>query len=129
MKIGPFTLTPKGLVMDRKPSPDDWENLGKVLGHIQRNINWWVGDMIVFGEAQQGDDIYQAVSETVSLDYIDRCSYMSRMFPPGTRQPLSFTHHQAVASLKDPIRETLLKTAKENNWTAAELKQVAKEYL
>lgn len=127
MQIGPFTLMPSSLAMRSRPTLEEWEDLGRKLGYMQKNINWWIGDMIVFGEAQRGDDIYQAIAETVSYDYVDRCQFMSRSFPPGTRFPLSYSHHQAVANIPPKLRSVMLKMAITNRWTAQELRQKAAE--
>lgn len=127
MQIGPFTLTAQGLRMSRQPTIEEWEELGKVLSSMRKMVDWWLGDMVNFGEAQRGDDIYQAFDEGVSMSLLDRARFTARAFPPGERHHLSFTHHNIVANLDPQIRNSLLRLAASNHWSVEKLREEARE--
>lgn len=124
MNIGAFTLAPARLVVNGHKSLEEWEQSARVLFDIQRSVYWWIGDMIVFGEQQFGDELYQVADDTVSVDMINRCVSVSREFPPNERhQALSWTHHQLVVPYKKPMQQALLKKAEDNKWSTQQFRE------
>ncbi len=112
MKIGPFLLLPAALSTEIS-SIDEWESGVEQLVAMQRNVPWWLGDMVVQGEARFGDDFWQAVPLNASLSLLERCASVSRKYPPAERFiSLSWTHHVIALRVKDPIaRRSVLRHA------------------
>lgn len=107
-----FQMTPGGLSIEGVPPIEDWETLGAQLFHMQRNVPWWIGDMLAFGEARFGDDIMQCLPEDVSLEMVERFASVSRKFPIGDRNPsLSWTHHVIALRANEKLRAALLRVA------------------
>jgi hypothetical protein len=119
-----FVLCPCQLALTGPAEVEDWEALGVRLCNLQRGILWWIGDMAVMGEANLGDDIYQAFDETMSVDLIQRCAKVCREFPPSRRNAtLSFTHHAMLLGMPAEIQQALLGMAETNQWDTAEMRR------
>lgn len=81
---------------------------------MQSSVNWWLGDLITFGEARFGDDIWQVVPERVSPGYIDRVVAHSQKIKASDRVPgVSWTHHSMVMKFEPKVRRALLQKAAE----------------
>ena len=103
MKIGPFACCDGSLSIVENADIQEWENSASELLSIHRSIPWWIGDMLVFGTAQYGDDIWQILPPDISLSMIERFENVARKIPPEDRiGSLSWTHH--VISLRIPNR-------------------------
>lgn len=130
MKIGKFVLLPAEMAATSVPSMSDWQDIAESLVHMQRHANWWLGDLMVSGEAQLGDDVWQAVPEGVSIELLERCAGVSRKYPPDKRNPnLSWTHH--VMALRIPnehVRQAALRQASENGMSTSEFSQSIKRF-
>ena len=128
MNIGAFTLAPNMLVVNGIDPIADWEKSTKVVLMLQRSVNWWIGDIIVYGEQRFGDDIYQVFDpDYVSESLLERCVWMSRQYKPQDRNPsLSWTHHKEVASFPHAVRMAILAKAAMNNWGTTEIREYAK---
>src|SRR5262245_41666647 len=48
---------------------EDWLRIGRMFGHIDSGLNWWIGDWINKGEAIYGDEAYQGVDATIADRY------------------------------------------------------------
>ena len=83
--------------------------------------------MVVGGEAQFGDEIYQAIDETFSLDLINRYAKVSRAFKRSERfATLSWTHHQLVSNMNPHLRNALLSRAEVEQWDTQQFRQFVK---
>ena len=123
-----FLLIPSALLLESPPSMDQWESMGSYLLSMQRSLYWWIGDMLVNGESQIGDDIYQAFDPSFSVSLIERCAAVSRAFPLGHRNTnLSWTHHQALLGFSEPIQRTALRKAEIEGWDTAQFKRYLQE--
>jgi hypothetical protein len=60
MKLGPFILL-KGALSIEPSSLDDWEAGASQLVALQKYIPWYLGDMVVFGEATQAYPCWSAL--------------------------------------------------------------------
>lgn len=124
MNIGAFTLSPSMLMVNGYEDIEKWEASARIVFGMQRSVNWWIGDMFVYGEQRFGDDIYQIADHTVSEDLVGRCIAVSREFPPTERHmTLSWTHHQAVMGLAKPLQKAMLNKAEENGWDTATFRE------
>ena len=123
-------VTPTALKMKPGLSFAIWEQKCRLVGQIGRGAQWWIADLIVYGEAQFGEKAYQGV-EAMGYDpkTLTNIAWVAeRIEPPRRRGELSFGHHQVVAALdlsKD--QDAWLDKAIKKGWTRAELRQAMKD--
>lgn len=104
-----FVKIQSALVKTSIPDDDDWQEIADDLVNTQRSINWWLGDLIAYGEAQIGDEIYQYFPTDVSESMLTRCANVSRAYPIGQRhETLSWTHHYEAMRLNPEWRKAAL---------------------
>ncbi|MET7395851.1 LmbU family transcriptional regulator [Dactylosporangium sp. NPDC005572] len=104
-----------------------WRNLGKQIFIISDSSAWWLGDWLIYGQAQYPGRYKHAISET-SLDYqtLRNYAWVARRFSPARRrEKLSFQHHAEVASLAEEDQDALLSAAETNGWSRNELRRQA----
>jgi hypothetical protein len=118
-----FLLIPSALLMESQPSLDQWEAMAARLCDYQRSMYWWIGDLLVYGEAQLGDDIYQCFDPSMSLSLVQRCAAVSREFTLAERHPeLSWTQHQLVTKMAKPLRQAVLLRSLAEGWDTGQLR-------
>lgn len=107
---------------------EHWELVGEQLQGITRNVQWWFGDWLNFGEAKYGEKYAAAVTKFgLNLKTAQQYAWMARTFPATRRRELSWSHHPEVAGIADlEERNELLDRAVENKWTKARLRQEIK---
>ncbi len=128
-KMGPFTLTDGRALSNCLPKPEEWLEPMDQLLYIQKNINWWIGDMVNIGDSRYGDEIYQFMPEGYSVDHIERCAKVAKAVPRSSRNPnLSWSHHLAVIGLEHRIQAYVLKKAEEEGWTSQELTEHVRKH-
>ena len=105
---------------------DDWVKAGAVLQTIHKNINFWIGDWILFGESHFPETYSQAILLTGKSDATLRnCAWVASVFPPEQRRDLSFTHHFEVAGMDNiQDRDHLLDKAEEEEWSSLYLRKM-----
>lgn len=105
---------------------DDWVRSGAVLQTIHKNINFWIGDWILFGESHFPETYSQAILLTGKSDATLRnCAWVASIFPPEQRRDLSFTHHFEVAGMDNiQDRDHLLDKAEEEDWSSLYLRKM-----
>ncbi|MGQ0838800.1 LmbU family transcriptional regulator [Actinokineospora sp.] len=102
-----------------------WRNLGRQIHVISDSSAWWLGDWLLYGQAEYPKRYKHAIAET-SLDYqtLRNYAWVARQFAPGRRRgKLSFQHHAEVASLPDAEQEKWLTKAEANGWSRNELRR------
>jgi len=123
---GDFLLLPSALLTCGHPDLDKWELMAEKLCSYQRSLYWWIGDIVVFGEAQMGDDIYQCFGPGMSSGLIDRCAKVSRAFAASERFPeLSWSQHQLVSNMD--TRQDILNLSLCEGWDTDQLRAYLKE--
>lgn len=113
MIVGPFALLPGQLAVMKQAPIEVWEENAKLLFDMQKHVPWWIGDLVVFGEARFGDDFWQVPPESASEKMIQRFAGVSRAFKIDERVPgLSWTHHVTAMRIKSQkLRSALLRHA------------------
>jgi hypothetical protein len=112
MKLGPLLLLDGYLALGPEATVEAIEPEAEKLFLMQANINWWIGDLITFGEARFGDDIWQVVPIGVSPGYIDRAVAHSQKIKASDRVPgVSWTIHSMVMKFEPKVRRALLQKA------------------
>ena len=116
VKFEPFNV---GLKIDPSTTYDEWSEKGKelatLIGVYNRNLQWWLGDWIIFGEDRFPSKYSQALEISMyNIGTLRNVVYVCRNVPPGNRNPrLSFNHHAAVAKVPKERQKKLLKSAEE----------------
>ncbi|MFB9968296.1 LmbU family transcriptional regulator [Sinosporangium siamense] len=103
----------------------EWSRLGRQIFIISDSSAWWLGDWLIYGQAQYPDRYKRAVAET-SLDYqtLRNYAWVARQFSvPRRRDKLSFQHHAEVASLPEAEQESWLNKAERFKWSRNELRR------
>lgn len=128
MKLGPFILLKAALSIEPS-SLEDWEAGASQLVALQKYIPWYLGDMVVFGEAQWGDDFWQAVPLDTSISMLERFAGVARKYPQAERnKTLSWTHHVTALKIKDPIaRRSVLRHAEREGMSNEEFREYLME--
>jgi hypothetical protein len=107
-----MTLSDGFLVVDADATINDIEEHVEKLFFMQRNVNWWIGDLITFGEARFGDDIWQAMPMNASHGQMTRSAAQARKYKITERVPgASWTQHGMVASFTPALRKAILRQA------------------
>lgn len=104
---------------------DVWRNLGRQIFVITDSSGWWLGDWLIFGQANFPDRYKRAIAET-SLDYqtLRNYAWVARQFAPERRhERLSFQHHAEVASLDTDQQDLWLTRAEQFTWSRNELRR------
>lgn len=124
-KSGPFAFIPSMVVSTSAPNIQDFEQPLAYLLFFQKNIFWWIGDLLVSGEAKYGDDLFQYIplDESISQEMLDRCRAIAIAYPRTERNlNLSWTHHMVAANLDQNIRSAVLRKAETEGWNSGELR-------
>ncbi len=108
---------------------EHWELVGEHLQGMTRNVQWWWGDWLNFGERQYGTKYQSAVNRFgLKLKTAQQYAWVARAFPASLRRELSWSHHKEVAGIEDADeRDQLLTEAIRGRWTKAKLRAVLKD--
>lgn len=113
------------------PSFDDWLKSIKEITMVTASHQWWIGDLMNFGEAKFADQCIQAINDLgLDFDTLKNYKWVSKAIaPPQRRDDVSWQHHVSVAKLDPDKQEQWLKRASEKKWSAAALKSAIKTKL
>ncbi|MET9294029.1 LmbU family transcriptional regulator [Streptomyces sp. NPDC003077] len=106
------------------PLPE-WRDLGRHIFLIANSSAWWLGDWLIYGQAQYPNRYKHAIAET-SLDYqtLRNYAWVARRFSPERRhEKLSFQHHAEVAGLPPEGQDMWLDRAEKFAWSKTELRR------
>jgi N6-adenosine-specific RNA methylase IME4 len=120
----PTALTATSWNLPEGLTREQWVALGRKLVSCEKNIQWVLGALWIYGERSYGDG--RALAEEIGVDYQTVRNYASvvRAFEiVPTRDNLSFGHHEAVAALPPPQRGQWLDRAEREGLTVAKLRQ------
>lgn len=119
-------VTETSLVLSDPDLPwADYERLGSFLGQMNRACAWWVGDLILFGEAVYGE-IHAQIEQALGLapqTIANRASVARHVPPERRRASLPFGVHAEVAYLDPKERDRWLDRAEREQWTRAKLRE------
>jgi len=91
----------------------DWLLAGRHLGLVGRNVAWWIGDWLRYGNQQYGERYARAASITgYDVQSLMNMVYVASRFTPDRRRDaLSWSHHAEVAALDEEQQERWLEIA------------------
>jgi hypothetical protein len=94
------------------------------FGEMSRDLQWWVGDLLIQSEENYGEEFAQIAAATgLSEGALLRRMFVCRNVAEARRRPgLPFSVHMAVATLNAKDQERWLKKAEKGQWSAQELR-------
>ena len=95
----------------------EWIGQGRKLGLMGRNVGWWIGDWLRFGNAVYGERYVRAARVTgYDVQTLMNMVYVaSHIDHSCRREGLSWSHHAEVASLSPADRGRWLDRAEEEH--------------
>jgi len=116
-------LTPTALIITDELDMDTYESLARYLGALTDSVNWWLGDLFIYGDKLYGELAAQLIEATGrSPGSLQQCVRVSMAIAPGRRhRELSWSHHRAVSHLDSHDQDHWLTEASVNRWNKAEL--------
>lgn len=102
----------------------EWTAAGRRLGAMARCGQWWLGDWIRYGNAKFGER-YTRVARITGYDVqtLMNMVYVASKFEiPRRRENLSWSHHEALASLDSVQQDYWLDHASHERLSVADLR-------
>jgi hypothetical protein len=104
----------------------EWACTGRRLGTVGRCIQWLIGDWIAWGNERFGER-YARASKITGYDtqtLMNMVYVASRFSFSRRRENLSWSHHEALASVGVEEQEEWLDRAAEHRWSVADLRMM-----
>ena len=122
-------ITPVQLKITTNISYDEWARLLGNLLDWEQSIQWWLGDLICYGENAYGELYAQAAEVSGrSVSTLTNWMWVASHVAPAQRRPeLRWTIHREIAALTPPEQDEWLDAVTEGNWTVEELKKALRE--
>lgn len=128
IKLGDFVIHACGVEIQGRPDLPNWLGPLQFALWCQRASPWWIGDLLLAGDAQFGEAFSQACEGFVSGDQLQRYESVARRVPFENRiSELSWTAHAMVARLPHTEQRRMLKSAQVHGWTSEELRKKVRE--
>lgn len=125
-----FNFSKGGLEVDGTPTYEQWIAVGEFIKKAEHSVQMWLGDWVNYGQTNYGGKYTQAL-EATDYEYstLRNAAYVAGRVPKEIRREgLSFSHHQAVASLEPVDQDRLLGEAEENNWSRTQLQSKVRQF-
>lgn len=124
----PFKITKTAIRVADDVEFPAW--LEKIKGFSQATVsaNWWIGDLLVFGEDHFAEQVGQVINDLgLAEQTVANFRWVSRAITPSRRrEELTWEHHRAVAKLEPKDQERWLARAIREKMSAATLKTSVK---
>jgi hypothetical protein len=107
----------------------EWIAAGHRIGAIGRCIQWVIGDWLAFGNAKFGER-YTRASKITGYDtqtLMNMVYVASRFEVSRRREKLSWSHHEALASMEPGEQEVWLDQAGAHRWSVADLRMMLRQ--
>jgi hypothetical protein len=126
-----FKISEVGLSVVGKPTFDQIQDEFIKWALVHRVSAFALGDLLVYSERRWGETYAQlSAITTLSPEYLYNVKYVCEKVPFNRRrESLSFSHHQAIASIKEPADQARwLYIAEKDELTRDELrKEIARD--
>jgi hypothetical protein len=121
----PAMLTAVAWVPERDMDIGEWSHAGQQLGVMNRCSPWWLGDWIRYGNTRFGEKYSLAAKITVyDPQTLMNMVYVASHFDEISRRReiLSWSHHEAVASLDPEMQDHWLDEAIKQKMSVADIR-------
>lgn len=118
------------VALSSKLSYEDWLALGKNLRDTHEEVQWSLGDWVVFGTKKFEHAKYAAAAKTTGLDPKTLSNYgwvASKFESSRRREDVSWGHHADVASLPEKEQDAWLQKAADNKWNKWQFREALRE--
>lgn len=108
---------------------EDWKKLASTLGDLEKSRQWWIGDLLLYGEKTFDEEtFYQAaidfgLADKTILNYRSICAHVD---PSIRREGLSFSIHAEIAYLDRPSQIAWLDRAEAEHLDVRELRALVR---
>jgi len=118
------SLLPNGLELPAEFTFEDWTDLAGMVAGMNRNRQWWAGDLVLAGE-RFGERATQFWNDLgYKWESLSNAVRVCRRFPrPLRHESLQFSHHAVVYALDESEAEEYLIQASDFGWTVAQLRK------
>lgn len=116
-------MTPTALILTDEIDMDQYEALARYFGALNDSVNWWLGDLYIYGDQLYGEMAAQLIEASGrSPSSLQQCVRVSMAVPAKRRRrELSWSHHREVSHLDPDDQDDWLTQASTNRWTKREL--------
>lgn len=123
--MGRWEYDANRLTVDPDITFDEWAGLMASTTRMAESVQWWLGDVYLFGEAKFGEEASQALDASgVAFKTIQNYAWVAKAIPAYARvDGVSWSVHAELASLPESERDLLLAKAAENAWTVNETRR------
>ncbi len=103
----------------------EWLESGRKLGLLGRNVPWWIGDWLRYGNHAYGERYTRAARITgYDVQTLMNMVYVASHFPPTRRRGnLSWSHHAELAALNPAEQDAWLDRAEAERLSVRCLRQ------
>jgi hypothetical protein len=104
---------------------EEWQDIALCAGVMNRASHFWIGDIILYGEANYGEK-YAQVMDSLGVAYstLANIVHVCKTIPPEQRrEALSFTAHQEACCLPAEEREAMLAVAEAEGLSSKEIRE------
>jgi hypothetical protein len=121
-----FTKT--SLLVTRKITEKEWQDIGAKLCRAGGALRWWIGDWLRYGEHEWGEEYSKlpAAMEYRQATLRDLNWVAGSVDPSRRRDKLSWEHHREVAHLEPEEQDRWLNEAEKHKLTRAALRRSIK---
>ncbi len=114
-----FRLDTRGLEPVGTPTREQWSACLDYLTHLSRHVHFWIGDLLVYGEARWGEMYDEMIEDTgYEIRTLRTLKWVAGQIDAGRRRGnLTFAHHQEVAGLAPDQQDAILARAAREGWT------------
>ena len=122
----PFEFQKTALICHRRPTFNELSTFVSSMSALEDGMQFWIGGCLNLAESLFGEQFSQLIPEGKEHTYLVWKWVDSRVKPDTRRASLSFSHHQAVASLLHERQEIFLKRAEDEQLSVSSLKRLVK---
>ena len=131
------TIVPSGVVVtatslsfNRELRFEEWDTLMQHLLSMEQSVQWWLGDMLLYGEAAYGEKYAQAATLSGrSINTLANWVYISKAFPQNRRrESVRWSCYRELAPIRDEQEQDgWLDAVEDGGWTREELRFALRE--
>lgn len=110
---------------------EEWLESGRKLGLLGRNVPWWIGDWLRYGNHAYGERYVRAARVTgYDVQTLMNMVYVASHFPATRRRgSLSWSHHAELAALDPDEQDSWLDRAEAERLSVRCLRQELRTHL
>lgn len=127
--IAGVELTETSINFSAELDYDDWIQFVEQLVRVEASVQWWIGDMLVYGEQLYGERYTQAMNLTGKAPgTVANWEWVCSRIPRSRRRSdVPFTLHYEVAGLAPEDQAAWLQAAAEEGWSKTDLRRALRD--